>query len=106
MPLAAVLIGYPIAYVPISPDQAVFLPQEPLDIYEVALDHNADISSFNHKLIVLRFSCPHRLGNVCPQLSVPNLIQKLACDYGSLLETIGIGMLLSHHMATFDRVAL
>ncbi|KAG1715731.1 hypothetical protein ID866_1447, partial [Astraeus odoratus] len=113
VPLAAVLIDYPVAYVPISPDETAFLQGEILDVYDVAfrkdaLTHGSDRPSFidTHEFTFLRFSCPRRLADSCPELSTAYLTQKLKNKFTPRLEEIGARVHVSHRIEKLDRVAL
>ncbi|KIM64714.1 hypothetical protein SCLCIDRAFT_1212773 [Scleroderma citrinum Foug A] len=86
VPLAAVLIDYPVAYMPVSPSQTAFLGAEPLDVYE--------------------FSCPRKLADTCPRLSHTHLVQRLEDIFTPRLDKIGAGIIVRHHTETLDRVAL
>ncbi|EGO23800.1 hypothetical protein SERLADRAFT_392261, partial [Serpula lacrymans var. lacrymans S7.9] len=56
--LAGLLIDYPIAYVPRSQDQTSFLSNIPLDIYEVILEVDENVSRSEKQHTVLKFTCP------------------------------------------------
>ncbi|KAL4080754.1 hypothetical protein J3A83DRAFT_64378 [Scleroderma citrinum] len=107
VPLAAVLVDYPVAYVPVSPAQTVFLGAEPLDVYEVAspLD-TVNPSTRSHDFTFLKFSCPQKLADICPQLSQAHLVQRLHDIFTLRLDIIGASITVGHHTETLDRVAL
>lgn len=105
VPLAAVLIDYPVAYVPVSPCQTVFLAEEPLDVYEVASPLDV-VNSDTHEFTFLKFSCPQRLTDTCPRLSQPHLIQRLRDTFIPRLDKLGAHIVVRHHTETLGRVAL
>lgn len=104
VPLAAVLIEYPIAYVPISAEQTSFLNGQPLDIYECVLHH----AKWQHRYTLLKFSCPSDIG--APNLFFsPNAVaERLKGRFTPRLQTVdeswSIEVVISTE--TRDRVAL
>lgn len=108
VPLAAVLIDYPVAYMPVSPSQTAFLGAEPLDVYEVAfsLDIVDSPSTNTRDFTFLKFSCPRKLADTCPRLSHTHLVQRLEDIFTPRLDKIGAGIAVRHHTETLDRVAL
>jgi len=118
IPLAALLLEYPIAYVPTSPDQTLFLSHVPLDVYEFVLvfvhpcgdgrsagDSRSDQGWNRHTL--LKFSCPRGLD---PPIEKGKLVGNLESHFQVRLQEAGLnGIVLlgvDHHAQTFDRVAL
>ncbi|KAF9241112.1 hypothetical protein BU15DRAFT_73591 [Melanogaster broomeanus] len=82
VPLAAVVIDYPVAYVPASSEQTSFLGGDALDIYDVSCKgplslHSTDPSRLEQEHVVLKFSCPHALVSKHPELSPGALTEKL-----------------------------
>ena len=105
VPLAAVLIDYPVAYIPVSPSQTAFLGAEPLDIYQVAFPFGSP-STNTRDFTFLKFSCPRKLADTCPRLSHTHLVQRLEDIFTPRLDKLGAGIILRHHTETLDRVAL
>lgn len=103
IPLAAVLLEYPVAYAP-SPEPAsfTFLGGIGLDVYEVILTSS---SSEPRQHILLKFSCPHGLDK---GLSPEVVKERLHNHFKPRLSTIlpGMSLEVSHSEQTFDRVAL
>jgi hypothetical protein len=110
VPLAAILLEYPVAYAPTSPAQSSFLSGVCLDIYDCILTrphHIADhVIPLTHTF--LKFSSPHRLGLEHPSLSPSKLISDIATRYESRLKELECDFVLNiqHHTKTFDRITL
>lgn len=103
IPLAAVLLEYPVAYAP-QPDlgSLTFLGGISLDVYEIIL---TSPSSELRQHPLLKFSCPHGLEE---QLS-PNVIkERLYNHFKPRLSTLlpSMSLEVSYSEQTFDRVAL
>jgi hypothetical protein len=103
VPVAAVLIEYPVAFVP-DPTITSFLNYIPLDVYECIVKFKLN----SHTL--LRFSCPSELGMKHPDLLSPDrLLVYMRCLLGSK-ERLGgweeVDLQVVHRTETHDRVAL
>lgn len=116
VPLAAVLLEYPIAYVPAHADQTVFLAGVELDVYDCVLsfsqapdgrdtggDHNGP---YEHRL--LKFSCPSRLAEEAPNLLPTRLIESMLARFEPRLDAAGCqcSLAVRHATETHDRVSL
>ncbi|KII90602.1 hypothetical protein PLICRDRAFT_52328 [Plicaturopsis crispa FD-325 SS-3] len=103
VPLAGVLLGYPVAYVPVSASQTAFLPGALLDVYECILVH---LQGRRHTL--LKFSCPSSVALENPSLAPAALVASITHVFKSRLADLnaGIDLKVLHHTAAFDRVAL
>ncbi|KAG5648408.1 hypothetical protein DXG03_004982 [Asterophora parasitica] len=105
IPLAAVLLEYPVAYVPFSlEDNVPFLPNVSLDVYECVL--TLAQGGFH---TLLKFSCPSDLGQRYPNLLSPGrVVADVSAKLNSRIGQKAPGMLLEvlHTTATLDRVAL
>ncbi|KAG1751127.1 hypothetical protein EDB19DRAFT_1275541 [Suillus lakei] len=110
VPLAATLIGYPIAYVPISADQTSFLSGQPLDVYEAIVVPEAScissLQSSNQSHTLLKFSCPCLMAETNCELSPECVIKRLQSQFQESLSSIGSSLLVHHHVEIMDRVAL
>ncbi|KAI5989097.1 hypothetical protein EDD15DRAFT_1341601 [Pisolithus albus] len=109
IPLAGILLDYPVAYVPVSARQNTFLHGEPLDIYEVAfksLSANFSSSSGTSEFVFIKFSCPRRVADKNSTLSPACLLRLLEHKFRPRLEKIGASMSVRHYTETLDRVAL
>lgn len=109
IPLAGILLDYPVAYVPMSAQQNTFLPGEPLDVYEVAFKSlSADFSSSSgtSELVFIKFSCPRRVADKDSTLSPACLLRLLEHKFRPRLENIGASVSVGHYTETLDRVAL
>lgn len=109
IPLAGVLLDYPVAYVPVSVHQSTFLDGEPLDVYEVAVDNpSRDFSStpVTSEFVFIKFSCPRRVGEKDSSLSPSCLLLLLKHKFGFRLENIGASVSIRHYTEKLDRVAL
>lgn len=112
VPLAAVLLEYPVAYVPASAQQTSFLEGATLDVYECILTwtpagaYPAGLQRGKHTL--LKFSCPNTIGTTHPELSSDRLARRLKSRFQPRLQQIGFSCALSviHTTETHDRVAL
>jgi hypothetical protein len=69
VPLAAFLLEYPVAYVPLDARQTTFLSNIPLDVYECVLEDSGE----EHTL--LKFSCPQCVSQSVARLA-PDEVQK------------------------------
>ncbi|KAM6494320.1 hypothetical protein JOM56_010681 [Amanita muscaria] len=101
VPIAAVLIEYPLAYVP-DTTLTSFLHQIPLDVYECTVR----IGSHTH--ILLKFSCPAVLGENYPDKLSPDRIRAhLEGYFGPRFDRWeAVELQVKHHTATHDRLLL
>lgn len=110
VPLAATLIGYPVAYVPISANQTSFLSRQPLDVYEAmvvpATSCTSSSPSSNQSHTLLKFSCPCLLAETNPELFPERVTKRLQSQFRQSLFSIGSSLLVHHHVEVMDRVAL
>lgn len=110
IPLAAFLIEYPVAYVPISAGQENFLSGIPLDVYECVVVHPTDGTQNNgqpRRHSMLKFSCPCSLGLEYLQLLSPQTMQRrLKERFIERVEGFGLQLEVMHYAVTHDRVAL
>lgn len=103
IPLAAVILEFPIAYVPEGSDQTSFLSNTPLDVYECCL--HLQTSNHNTEHIFLKFSCPSELSIA----ERPDTIkEKLLTQFSRRTRACGIqtDIAIKHTRVTLDRVAL
>jgi hypothetical protein len=86
VPLAALLLEYPVAYVP-SLDQLSFLSNVLLDVYEcILVFHDEDGNRTGHHLL-LKFSCPSNLAEEHPdRLSPSHIVAHLTANFGGRLQ--------------------
>ncbi|KAG1750923.1 hypothetical protein EDD22DRAFT_957877 [Suillus occidentalis] len=110
VPLAATLIGYPVAYVPISVDQTSFLSGHSLDVYEAsvvpATSCTSSLQNSNQAHTLLKFSCPRSLAETDCELFPERIIKCLQSQFLERLSSIGLSLLVHHHVEVVDRVAL
>lgn len=109
IPLAAVTIDYPVAYVPASSAQTSFLEGEALDIYTISFKGTTPSDStlrLGKEHVLMKFSCPQVLVSHYAELSPGALIEKLQVKFTARLGRIGMRILVTHHTETLDRVAL
>ncbi|KAI6042676.1 hypothetical protein EDC04DRAFT_911132 [Pisolithus marmoratus] len=108
VPLAGILLDYPVAYVPVSAHQSTFLAGEPLDVYEVAFNSpSAGLSSLQGgRFVFIKFSCPRRVAEKDSILSPACLLLLLEHKFERRLESIGASVSVRHYTETLDRVAL
>ena len=109
VPLAAVIIDYPVAYVPAHSAQTSFLDGEPLDIYTISFREITPLGStlgVGKEHVLFKFSCPQVLADNHPQLSPGHLIEELKLKFTARLGRIGMQINAVHHTETLDRVAL
>lgn len=104
VPLAALLLEYPVAYVPTFLDSQVpFLNNVPLDIYECILVID------DQSLPLLKFSCPSGLAEAHPdRLGSSSIIAYLVENFKDRLEKSfpGATLRVIHSRETRDRLAL
>ena len=103
IPFAAIVLEFPIAYVPDSSEQTSFLENTPLDVYECSLP----LQFGEHKLehVMLKFSCPSELTK--PQ--EPDKIEKgMRERFSQRVHACGMTaeMVIKKTRVTLDRVAL
>lgn len=106
VPLAAVLLEYPVAYVPISSEQTAFLGGEPLIICECHLVDAALVPPVRHSLI--KFSCPRVIGQEHDRLTSRQLTERLRERFIPRIRDADTRLILDIEisMETLDRVAL
>ena len=106
--LAAVLLDYPVAYVPARPDSSL-LSNVPLDIYECVLNFNGTTSKHLRTHTLLKFSCPSILAIEHPNVTGSRRI--ISClthkFHGRIEKSIPSAyLLILSSSQTLDRVAL
>lgn len=108
IPLAAILLEYPVAYVPTSVDQAVFLSGQSLNIYQCLLVDVAGGAVAADQYTLMRFSCPSNVGIEDAQLSPHKLAERLEERFSPRLRKVNCHLILDILTSTkaFDRVAL
>ncbi|KIK52074.1 hypothetical protein GYMLUDRAFT_265601 [Collybiopsis luxurians FD-317 M1] len=86
VPLAALLLEYPVAYCPPATVTSPFLSSEMLDVYDVCLElpnNEGYVLTFsdglNRRHSMLKFSCPLHLGAIYPERLSPEDEQTCAC---------------------------
>ncbi|KAF9463061.1 hypothetical protein BDZ94DRAFT_1322142 [Collybia nuda] len=108
VPLAAVLIEYPVAYVPMLSDQAPFLTGVNLDVYECVLTSDGSLQSSNPHTL-LKFSSPSQLGKEHPDLLGPShMIESLIAKFQPRVHKISSDtkLVVRQTVEIVDRVAL
>ena len=106
VPIAAILLEYPVIYVPTSANQLTFLSGEPLHVYECLLNNEIH-GTLPQDHSLLKFSAPCRVSTI-PRLSPENIENKLKTLYETRLKDSGCNLTLTvqHDTKVFDRVAL
>lgn len=103
--LAACLLEFPVAYVPISGGSDPFLAGVPLDVYECVL-----VQTSPHALehVMLKFSCPQTMAAKAPELRPEALMERLRMRFADRLEQVAFPgtLVVRHRVETKDRVAL
>ncbi|TFK40811.1 hypothetical protein BDQ12DRAFT_468320 [Crucibulum laeve] len=111
VPLAALLLDYPIAYVPCSPEQANFLSNVPLDVYECRLALELEPGS-EQEHTLMKFSCPCAISEVDTELVPQRMQERLRRNFELRMKTLGPSenrmprVRVLHSTKTMDRVAL
>lgn len=104
VPLAAVLIEYPVAYVPFSAEQTSFLSGQPLDVYECVLLY----AKGQHRHTLLKFSCPSIIAAQNHFFSPNAVVERLKSRFTPRLQRVdeswSVDVVVSSE--THDRVAL
>lgn len=107
IPIAAILLEYPVGYVPTSSDQTAFLSREPLDVYVCHLLAHSG-AELRDQHILLKFSCPCTIGFEHTTLSPEQLIDRMKGRFIPRLQkaadSITMDVLVS--IERHDRVAL
>ncbi|KAJ7672792.1 hypothetical protein B0H17DRAFT_1208655 [Mycena rosella] len=99
--LAAVLLGYPVAYAPAADAAAApFLAQTPLDVYTCAV--RPPDAAWEHTL--LKFSCPAGLADA--GLAPAHIAATLDARFGPRVRGVGLVLRVGHTTEVMDRVAL
>lgn len=120
VPLAAILLEYPVAYCPPATVVSPFLSSVVLDVYKVCLKlpwsgEGGAFPSSNQSHSILQFSCPSVLGTGYPELLSPELVvEKLQSFFDSRIrmtdwiQTVAVVpvVIVHHSIETLDRVAL
>ncbi|KZP33692.1 hypothetical protein FIBSPDRAFT_1036207 [Athelia psychrophila] len=106
VPLAAILLEYPVAYVPTSSAETSFLSGEALVVCECYLEQELTPSPLRHTLI--KFSCPNSIAQNNEHLSPRRLAQRLQEHFAPRVGEMGEAVYLKIHISTetLDRVAL
>jgi len=109
IPLAAVVIDYPVAYFPALSAQTSFLQGEALDVYTVSfkwITKTSDLAlAFGSEHVLLKFSCPQVLAKHY-ELSPSIVIRRLRIKFTTSLGRIRTYVFVTHHTETLERVAL
>lgn len=109
VPLAAVMIDYPVAYFPACSTQTSFLEGEALDIYTISFKPiiTPDCTpGLGKEHVFLKFSCPQVLASNYAELSPATVIEKLRVKFTAGLARIGTCVSVTHLTETLDRAAL
>jgi hypothetical protein len=103
IPLAAVLLGYLVAYVPAPTGggDSAFLADTPLHVYTCLLR-----ASGLPEHTLLKFSCPASLAESTPHLTPAHLVEQLTACFGPHASELGLTLVVHHSLETLDRVAL
>ncbi|KAF8903120.1 hypothetical protein CPB84DRAFT_1774870 [Gymnopilus junonius] len=89
VPLAAILLDYPVAYVPTSTENNI-LSNVPLNFYECLLIVGGNIENQRHEITIMKFSCPAELTNGQGRNLDPDRTVKLLQNiFSARLEQIG-----------------
>ncbi|KAF7346357.1 Thioredoxin-domain-containing protein [Mycena sanguinolenta] len=98
IPLAGVLLGYPVAYVPDA--DGAFLAQASLDVFACSVR----APTWEHPF--LKFSCPAVLAATHPELAPTRIAASLKTRFEPRLQELGLGLVVKHSTEIVDRVAL
>jgi hypothetical protein len=115
VPLAGVLLEYPVAYV-VPPEATAYLSQVLLDVYECAFHFDqSGITSIERQHTLLKYSCPNVLGSAETSLHPDTIVELLRTHFEARLNQAWeqhapndpVPRLSVHHTTvTLDRVAL
>lgn len=116
VPLAALILDYPVAYVPVIPQQSpltspTFLAGVLVSTYECVLTYDPSPSAPQATVSVMKFSCPQVLEEACPERVSSQLIKKqLEGLFARRLRELGIEgsarVQVVHKRVSYDRLAL
>lgn len=112
VPLAAILLGYLIAYVPADTQGGPLLSQVPLDVYECIVDFpllDGYLGTDLEGHTLLKFSCPCEASQGQPHTPNPlNFINTLIERFQGRIRDLvpGSQLRIVHTTVTLDRVAL
>ncbi|KAF5360908.1 hypothetical protein D9756_004896 [Leucocoprinus leucothites] len=111
IPLAAILLDYPIAYVP-SSDRTSFLSGVPLVLYRCRIDIQSPALQEEPEEgkghILLQFSCPEMVDDSTSAMSTQQISVHLESTFGPRIahSLPGSSLYVDHEHITLDRVAL
>ncbi|KIY45622.1 hypothetical protein FISHEDRAFT_61022 [Fistulina hepatica ATCC 64428] len=107
VPLAAILLDYPVAYVPESSDTHAFLADVPLDVYACSISGPASLCCPEARHVFLQFSCPAQVGLAHSETLSPRAITAvLRRTFEARLPGDSADMDVHWSVRTLDRVAL
>lgn len=115
VPLAAVLLEYPVAYVPSDDPTTAFLSNELLDVYECVIPLAGGgrmPRGPTREQTIIKFSCPQIMGREYSGLSPKQISKQIGDVFGPRLieatkgEERSPSMEVRHTTVTLDRVAL
>lgn len=112
IPLAGLLLEYPVVYIPTSDDQSVFLPGVALDVYQCIMSLDCMHGLEKHKGLkghpLLKFSCPASFGETKCSFAPSNMKAYVEALFRARLHSIEDSWFLeiTHSIITLDRVAL
>ncbi|TFK52634.1 hypothetical protein OE88DRAFT_1428635 [Heliocybe sulcata] len=113
IPVAAVLLEYPVAYTPASISSQATLAGVPLDVYECVVRHPpifARSAPQQTGTSLVKFSCPSHLAWRFPDLEPPRLVERIRERFLGRIQQFSshadMRVDVKHHVETLDRVAL
>jgi len=104
VPLAALLLEYPVGYIPLDTNQTTFLCNAPLDVYECVLI----LDDSGEEQTLLKFSCPRCVSQSAARLAPEVVQRRLVGRFQPRLEVVNYpGRLeIRYTQETLPRVGL
>ena len=107
VPLAAILLDYPIAYVPPASQDVTSLTNVPLDFYECLLTFGNEPDGQNTKCSIMKFSSPSGIAQ--DELRPERMVERLQQFFSSRLEDIRdptLGVTVEHTSQLVEHVVV
>ncbi|KZT25408.1 hypothetical protein NEOLEDRAFT_1065507, partial [Neolentinus lepideus HHB14362 ss-1] len=110
VPLAALLLEYPIAYTVTSTSSQAILGGVPLDVYQCIVKHPAvstHASTQQEDTSLIKFSCPSHLAASNSHLRPSRIVDKVSKRFLNRIQRLAdVRMDIRYHVEGLDRIAL
>ncbi len=112
IPLAAIILDYPVAYIPASAHQMSFLSSVPLVVYRcyvrIREPAGEKCDDVGEQHLLLQFSCPEQLTDASSSLGLDRVVSQLETTFQPRVTQFlpGSTFHVEQEHITLDRVAL